>query len=89
MLTYDRQVGSSCRVTRWENIDGQAVCFESDGRVRLVVSDGVADLFEDAERDGVSADELVNRIVDEAERSAPFVIARGRQEPFEERWSFS
>ncbi len=55
-------------MSRWQNIEGRgAVCFDDDGRVKLFVSDEVADLVTAAERDGLSADDLVNRIIDEAE----------------------
>jgi len=55
-------------VSRWKNIEGSgAVCFEADGSVRLFVSDEVADLVLEAERAGMSADQLVNKIVDDAE----------------------
>ena len=58
-------------MTRWQNIEGRgAVCFEPDGSVKLFVSDEVADLVTEAERAGMSADDLVNKIIDEAE-SAP------------------
>lgn len=58
-------------MTRWQNIDGSgAVCFAEDGSVKLFVSDEVADLVTAAELDGVSADELINKILDDAEASA-------------------
>lgn len=55
-------------MSRWQNIEGRgAVCFDDDGSVKLFVSDEVADLVTAAEREGLSADELVNRILDDAE----------------------
>ncbi len=58
-------------VTRFEELEGQgAVCFDRDGRVRLVVSGELADLVDAAEACGVSADEIVNRILEEAEHAA-------------------
>lgn len=47
-----------------------AVCFDEDGSVKLYVSDEVADLVTAAERAGLSADDLVNRILDDAESDA-------------------
>jgi translation elongation factor EF-Tu-like GTPase len=65
-------------VNHWSHIEGQgAVCFGPDGRVRIVVNDEVADMFEQAERNGVTADELVARILDEAERK-PGLMAPSR-----------
>lgn len=58
-------------VSQWRNIEGRgAVCFEADGSVRLFVSDEVAELVAAAERAGMSADQLVNKILDEAEGQA-------------------
>jgi hypothetical protein len=58
-------------VSRWQHLEGQgAVCFEADGGVRLVVSDEAAELVAQAERLGITADELVNRILDAAEADA-------------------
>ena len=55
-------------VTRWQHIDGQgAVCFEPDGRVRLVVSDEVAEVFAAAQRAGTTPDDLVNQLIERAQ----------------------
>ncbi len=60
-------------MTRWQHFDGQGTALlEPDGRVRLFVGDELADLVEAAEREGVSADDVLNRMIDraEAERAA-------------------
>jgi translation elongation factor EF-Tu-like GTPase len=76
-------------VSRWNHIEGQgAICFGSDGRVRIVVNDEVAEVFERAERDGVTADELVTRILDEAERKPNLMVplrAPARESAYEGR----
>lgn len=62
-------------MSRWKNIEGSgSVCFEADGSVRLFVSDEVADLVVEAERRGMSADQLVNKIVDDAEAEIDRVV---------------
>jgi hypothetical protein len=56
-------------MTTWQHIDGLgAVCFDDTGRVRLLVSDDVADLFDRALAAGVTADQLVNQILEESDR---------------------
>lgn len=58
-------------VTQWRNIDGSgSVCFEADGSVKLVVSDEVAEVVAAAEASGITADELINCMIDDAEASA-------------------
>ena len=77
---------------RWRQFDGQgAACFEPDGRVRLFVNDEVAAMFAAAERDGVSADALLRRILDKAERNG-FAVGTGpvpKQESIEASADFS
>lgn len=70
---FDRSTRSvyQCLVSRWQNIEGRgAVCFDDDGSVKLFVSDEVAEFVTAAESQGISADDLVNRIIDEAEADA-------------------
>lgn len=43
------------------------MCFEPDGRVRLVVNDEVADVFADAARKGTTPDDLINQMIDRAQ----------------------
>ena len=70
--------------TTWRDIDGNAVAFDDDGRVRLVVSDGVAGAFDSSpgsasigrgpeppDRSGVHADPPTYR------REAPQASAQG------------
>lgn len=53
-----------------EHIEGSGgVWYEADGRVRIVVSDDLADVFDDAARRGVTADDLLNRILEELDRA--------------------
>lgn len=64
-------------MSRWQEFDGQgAVCFDADGRVCLFVNDAIADLVAEAERRGMTADELVNRILDD-EGAADVGLADG------------
>jgi hypothetical protein len=52
-------------VTRWQHFDGQgAALLEPDGRVRLFVSDELADVVAAAEAEGVSADDVLNKLLD-------------------------
>lgn len=43
------------------------MCFEPDGRVRIVVSDEVADVFAAAEQAGTTPDDLVNQLIERAQ----------------------
>lgn len=45
------------------------MCFDADGRVTIVVTDDLADLFDDAAKLGMSADDLLTRFLDEAEQT--------------------
>ena len=53
----------------------------ADGSVRMFVSDEVADLFEDAERDGVSADELMTRFLEQAEAQVAVPVNANTSRP--------
>jgi hypothetical protein len=61
--------------TTWRDIDGCSVAFDDSGRVRLVVSDGVADLFDKVAAVGVDADAIVNRLIDQAQHADPASLA--------------
>lgn len=62
-------------MTTWRDIDGCAVAFDDNGRVRLVVSDGVANLFDKADAHGVDADAIVNLMIGQAEHVDPASLA--------------
>lgn len=53
------------------------MCFDADGRVRVFVSDAVADLVAEAERRGMTADELVNLILDQEDPDRVGTLAEG------------
>lgn len=56
-------------MTRWHRFDGQgAALLEPDGRVRVFVSDELADAIEAGEAAGMTADEVMNRLLDDAEQ---------------------
>lgn len=62
--------------TTWRDIDGNAVAFDDDGRVRLVVSDGVAGAFDKLAGVGVDADAVLNRLIDQAQHADPPMYRR-------------
>lgn len=69
----------SAMVTR-QQIDGVGAVFvDDDGRIQLVVSDECADAFDAASAQGVTADDLVNALLVQAERVKAGAVG-GRRE---------
>lgn len=56
----------------WKDIDGTgAACVDDAGRVEIVVADDCAELLDRARKAGLSADDVLNHILKEAESAKP------------------